>query len=789
MASRNLGTLTLDLVARTGEFNAGMTAAERRTQLWAKNIGQLLSNVRGQVQGLLAGIAVAATIQKIIASTVEAENAIRQLEARLRSTGGVAGVTSQELQSLAKELQAVTTYTADAILGMQGVLLTFQNIRGENVEAATRAVLDLSAALGQDLQSSAAQVGRALNDPLKGITALQKIGVTFSTSQKQLIKSLVDAGNIAAAQGVILKQLSVAYGGAAVAAGNTLGGALQQLKNSFDNLFTAESGVSDLTKAVQDLNAALQMAGVSESFKTFTSLVVRGLANIADTITAVIKLFNWFAENSDKMFLFPQLEYVLKEFRILGTDLERIQDQIEFFEEQRDSFLPWVLSLEEGVMNLEDINEKLRELYRERGRIEQQTVRFGARPPPRRGGPARNRPIEGDEDALESLQKLTDSMRQQVATFDKGAAAVMRYRIETGDLAETFKLARADGEKFIEPLIALSAQLEKIQAAKAVKEQTDQLRDQAAVLGMSAAEAMRYAVSHGELAKTLKEMGEAGRYAAASLIAVAAEAEALTNEFDIKQMVKDLQDQVATFNQAEAAVIAYRIGAGDLAATFDRTTDAGKALARQVIDLTLQLQLMKDIAEGVDDTIDEMSESLQESLDKFSDDFEARFLEKRDVLLDFMEGLAAGTENILADALESGFEDGAKGVLKSFGALLQRLIAEAIAADIAKRLFGTVAGGTGTGWLGAIAGIFGIGAKASGGPIQAGMPYLVGERGPEIIVPRANATVIPNGRIGAQNNYISLTVETPTGRIPMETQQQLGNRLARALGDARRRNG
>jgi phage-related minor tail protein len=79
--------------------------------------------------------------------------------------------------------------------------------------------------------------------------------------------------------------------------------------------------------------------------------------------------------------------------------------------------------------------------------------------------------------------------------------------------------------------------------------------------------------------------------------------------------------------------------------------------------------------------------------------------------------------------------------------------------------------------------------KASGGPVQAGMPYLVGERGPEIIVPRASATVIPNGRIGAQNNYISLTVETPTGRIPMETQQQLGNRLARALSDARRRNG
>lgn len=785
MAGRNLGVLTLDLVARTGEFNAGMTAAERRTAAWAKNIRNILSNVKGQVQGLLAGIAVAATIQKVIASTVEAENAIRQLEARLRSTGGVAGVTSRELQALARELQGVTTFTADAILGMQGVLLSFQNIRGENVEAATRAVLDLSAALGQDLQSSAAQVGRALNDPVKGITALQKIGVTFATSQKQLIKSFTDAGNYAAAQAVILKQLSVAYGGAAVAAGNTLGGALQQLRNSFDNLFTAEDGVDDLTKAIQQLNEAIQSAGVSETFQTFTSLIVRGLANIADTITVVINAFNWFAENRDKMFLFPQLEYVLKEFRILGTDLERINDQIEFFEEQRDSFLPWVLSLEEGVMNLDDINERLRELYRERGRIEQQT--FGSPGPPRRLGPAKARPLEGDEDAIESLRKLTENLQQQVATFDKGAAAVMRYRIETGDLAETFKQARADGVKFREPLIALAADLERIQSRKAIEDQIKDLRQQAAVIDLNAEKTMRYRIVTGDLAETFGKAGAGARKLAADLLAAARNAEEATNELAIKDMVQDLRTQIATFGKGEAAAVAYRIAMGDLRRTFDNTTEAGKALAEEIVNLTLQMQLLDDIAKGVDDTIDEMSESLQESLDKFSDDFEDRFLERRDVLLEFMEGLAAGTENILADALESGFEGGAKGILKSFGALLQRLIAEAIAADLAKRLFGSIAGGTGTGWLGMLAGA--VSGKASGGPISAGMPYLVGERGPEIIVPRANATVIPNGRIGAQNNYITLTVETPTGRIPMETQQQLGNRLARALGEARRRNG
>jgi hypothetical protein len=253
-------------------------------------------------------------------------------------------------------------------------------------------------------------------------------------------------------------------------------------------------------------------------------------------------------------------------------------------------------------------------------------------------------------------------------------------------------------------------------------------------------------------------------------------------------MIEDIRDQIAVFGQGAAQVMRYRIVVGDLRSTFDTTTEAGKALADEVVNLTLQMQLLEEITKGVDDAIDDMAESLNESLDKFMADFEARFIEKRDVLLDFMEGLAQGTENIIADALESGFEGGARGILKSFGQLMQRLIAEAIAADLAKRIFGSIAGGTGSGWLGMLAGAFG-GPKQHGGPVMAGVPYLVGERGPEVMIPARSGTIVPNSKIGGQTNYITLTVQTPTGRVPMETQQQMGNRLARALGEARRRNG
>jgi hypothetical protein len=38
-----------------------------------------------------------------------------------------------------------------------------------------------------------------------------------------------------------------------------------------------------------------------------------------------------------------------------------------------------------------------------------------------------------------------------------------------------------------------------------------------------------------------------------------------------------------------------------------------------------------------------------------------------------------------------------------------------------------------------------IAGRAEGGPIQQGQPYVVGEKGPEVIIPNQNGTVIPNG--------------------------------------------
>jgi phage-related minor tail protein len=96
-------------------------------------------------------------------------------------------------------------------------LLTFGNVSGEAFDRAQMAAVNLSARLGQDLQSSAVQVGKALNDPIKGVTALGRVGVSFTEQQKEQIKAMTKVGDVAGAQSLILAQLEKQYGGSAEA--------------------------------------------------------------------------------------------------------------------------------------------------------------------------------------------------------------------------------------------------------------------------------------------------------------------------------------------------------------------------------------------------------------------------------------------------------------------------------------------------------------------------------------------------------------------------------------------
>lgn len=290
------GTATKQLAS--GVESAGASAAKGLATATAetKSLTSGLEAATGMAKGVVAAIGAAAVLavgvaigRKIIKESEESQDALAQLEAGIKSTGGAAGLTAEELQKMASQIQDVSTESDEAVERAQALLLTFTNIRGNNFRDATVAVVDMAKKMG-GLESASIQVGKALNDPIKGVTALQKVGVTFSDTQKQLIKDLVDAGRGAEAQQVILKELRTEFGGSAEAARNTLGGALTHLSNVWGDLFEvsqkSSGGVILAINAIADVIPKARTA--IEDFVTNTIVGANNISAAWQKLNAVM---------------------------------------------------------------------------------------------------------------------------------------------------------------------------------------------------------------------------------------------------------------------------------------------------------------------------------------------------------------------------------------------------------------------------------------------------------------------------------------------------------------------
>jgi phage-related minor tail protein len=219
----------------------------------AGNAGKSFSSMQSVMSGVLQGIgqglvglaanlgskALGAVTDFVGGAIEEASSwnsVMAQTEAVIASTGGAAGLTAKEMADMASEMSAASgqsLFSDDAILGAQNVLATFTNIKGENFGSATKSILDMSQALGMDLDSAAMQVGKALNDPVAGIAALSRSGVQFTADQEAMIKAMVEAGDTAGAQELMMKELNTQFGGSASAAVDTYAGQQIVLQEQF----------------------------------------------------------------------------------------------------------------------------------------------------------------------------------------------------------------------------------------------------------------------------------------------------------------------------------------------------------------------------------------------------------------------------------------------------------------------------------------------------------------------------------------------------------------------------
>jgi hypothetical protein len=181
-------------------------------------------------------LALAGTLKAVALESMEADTRQRKLEGVVRATGGAAGFTAEQIHDMASELALATLGSIQGFEDAAAALLTFKTVSGQSFARALELSQDLASVMGGDTKSAALQLGKALEDPARGLSALTRSGVSFTEQEQELIKSLAEAGETAQAHGVILDKVAEQVGGVAREMAGGLAGALDTVGQRFEEL-------------------------------------------------------------------------------------------------------------------------------------------------------------------------------------------------------------------------------------------------------------------------------------------------------------------------------------------------------------------------------------------------------------------------------------------------------------------------------------------------------------------------------------------------------------------------
>lgn len=752
--ANKLGSLLIQIAADTALLQRDMGKAVGIVNTGAKRMGDSITSAKRLLGGFVSFVAITRGVEAIITASAESEAAMAQLEARIKSTGGVAGLSAKGISDFADQLQRTTTFDDEAITQAATRLLSFQNLRGDVFLEATRSALDLSQALGKDLSASAAIVGKALNDPIKGIALLTRQGVTYTAQQKALINSLVETGDAAGAQRVHLAALSTAFGGAAEAARNTLGGALKALKNTAGNLIENDGeGLPALTKAINDFNDSLSDPAVKKSIDDFSTAIIGGLAWVVDKgpeVAANLETVAQSVVNLGKAFIiFKAAAFGGARGGPIGAALLGSLAAMELFKGEVGRFIadPRIKALQD--LNAESEGDKAAKMRASLGIPEgglkgpdglqvkiaspRQKVAF-SRPDlgptaeqTNRAKAAADAASSAEKSRLASIKSVIDGLKEQQATIGKSESALVAYKLQIMGATK----AQVD--------FAVS-----LSQANAIQEIIDALEKEGAALGLTGAALVEHQLR-------LQGASQAQIEFAAAISRTNA---AKQNDLDIiekekaaregmSEKIRQIKDEAITGLMDE--VTAIRVAEG--------------LKVEAVIAGVQERIITEQEAAGIIANVHKKAgEDVSEALKKTTDGIGEFALEA-----------ARGIQNTLGDQLFNIMKGKFENIGDSFKAMLDRMVADVLAAQLAKKMFGDFdqtgkiggwaskliplamsfipGGGSAAAGSSAAASSYAFDTAAfnpsmllkreRGGPVQAGRPYLVGEREFEIFMPES----------------------------------------------------
>jgi hypothetical protein len=304
MADFSLGTAELGTAVNMSGLNTGLSEAKAlsKSELESAASGGLgvfqsvfvvgLGNLVAQGISSLSG-ALTSMFSTMIKEAEDAERTQAQLGAVLQSTGGKAGVTAQMANELAASIQKTSTVSDDAVIAGENMLLTFTGIGKDVFPQATHTMVDMATAMNggmtpsaEQLSKTAIMLGKALQDPEKGASALRKVGVALTDQQVEQIKTFNPSGDTMKAQKLILNELSTEFGGSAAAATHTYSGAMEMLKNTF--LDVAENAGGPLINSLHGFADVLSSPVIINAVAGIANVLSGALASAIDFVSGLL---------------------------------------------------------------------------------------------------------------------------------------------------------------------------------------------------------------------------------------------------------------------------------------------------------------------------------------------------------------------------------------------------------------------------------------------------------------------------------------------------------------------
>jgi len=281
----------------------------------------VIGTVAKTVGGLIAAAGIAKVFHEITQAAIDQEEAINELNGALRSSGQFTEEVSKDFQEFAEQLQRQTKVQDDTIVKTAAYIQTLAQLDPTNLKLATQATLDLAAATGKDLNTSANLVAKAANGQTE---ALKKLGI-------EVVKGKNDAETFANALGKIEEKA----GGRATAQVNTFAGAIAQAGNAFNsvlaelggfvtqNTFVIES-IKSLTGFLFQVKDAIALFGKeSEAISAHVGEIAKRVATFAVSMAAALAVLNFGAIAGAGIAAFQAISFGIRaaiaQISLLGT--------------------------------------------------------------------------------------------------------------------------------------------------------------------------------------------------------------------------------------------------------------------------------------------------------------------------------------------------------------------------------------------------------------------------------------------------------------------------------------